>query len=300
MGWNRPWRQVPRRLVRGPSGGPRAARRGGAGDRWRSTLFSASSCCRWGPGDLRAICSPGARTQHTTLLAPEFESRRHAVRAARHAAVPIRFHRCDSAAAHARAGRGPLRGAARGRARAHRRRLPDDLRLQPLQRLGRAARVRPLLRPARHFRRDTRRMLSERRLRDWVALLGFDVDSVHGYLGFLPLEGRAPRTCTAGGRSTAGAYLLKARKRVSTLTLIGRGGGCASGYWWAPRNRPTKCGHDRSRDLHRRRLPRQSGSRRLGGAAGFRQRAQGGVGSRSRQPPTIAWSSPRPSAAWVP
>jgi hypothetical protein len=62
-------------------------------------------------------------------------------------------------------------------------------------------------------------MLSERRLRDWVALLGFDVDSVQGYLGFLPLHGRnadvRPRRAL-----TAGGYLLKARKRVSTLTLI--------------------------------------------------------------------------------
>jgi SAM-dependent methyltransferase len=72
-------------------------------------------------------------------------------------------------------------------------------------------------RPA--FPPHTERMLSERRLRDWVALLGFDVDSVHGYLGFLPLKGGAgevhPRRAL-----TAGAYLLKARKRVSTLTLI--------------------------------------------------------------------------------
>ncbi|HEY2464007.1 MAG TPA: methyltransferase domain-containing protein [Steroidobacteraceae bacterium] len=72
-------------------------------------------------------------------------------------------------------------------------------------------------RPA--FPAHTQRMLSERRLRDWVALLGFDVDSVHGYLGFLPMKG-------GGGEShprralTAGAYLLKARKRVSTLTLV--------------------------------------------------------------------------------
>jgi SAM-dependent methyltransferase len=72
-------------------------------------------------------------------------------------------------------------------------------------------------RPA--FPPHTERMLSERRLRDWVALLGFDVDSVHGYLGFLPLKGGTgevhPRRAL-----TAGAYLLKARKRVSTLTLI--------------------------------------------------------------------------------
>jgi SAM-dependent methyltransferase len=72
-------------------------------------------------------------------------------------------------------------------------------------------------RPA--FPPQTQRMLSERRLRDWVALLGFDVDSVHGYLGFLPLTGGLsevhPRRAL-----TAGAYLLKARKRVSTLTLV--------------------------------------------------------------------------------
>jgi SAM-dependent methyltransferase len=71
-------------------------------------------------------------------------------------------------------------------------------------------------RPA--FPPQTQRMLSERRLRDWVALLGFDVDSVHGYLGFLPLTGVGevrPRRAL-----TAGAYLLKARKHVSTLTLI--------------------------------------------------------------------------------
>ncbi|HMI74660.1 MAG TPA: methyltransferase domain-containing protein [Steroidobacteraceae bacterium] len=72
-------------------------------------------------------------------------------------------------------------------------------------------------RPA--FPPGTQRMLSERRLRDWVALLGFDVDSVLGYLGFLPLKGgaidvRPRRPLTAGG------YLLKARKRVPTLTLI--------------------------------------------------------------------------------
>ena len=71
----------------------------------------------------------------------------------------------------------------------------------------------------RPFPPHTQRMLSERRLRDWVALLGFDVDSVHGYLGFLPMKGGAaevhPRRAL-----TAGAYLLKARKRVSTLTLV--------------------------------------------------------------------------------
>jgi SAM-dependent methyltransferase len=86
----------------------------------------------------------------------------------------------------------------------------------------------------RFFRRPafppgTRRMLSERRLRDWVALLDFDVDSVYGYLGSLPLKGRGLRAIDSAGHDadfrpraaiTAGAYLLKARKRVSTLTMV--------------------------------------------------------------------------------
>jgi SAM-dependent methyltransferase len=83
-----------------------------------------------------------------------------------------------------------------------------------------------LNRPA--FPPGTRRMLAERRLRDWVALLGFDVDSVYGYLGSLPLKGRPLRSLNEEGNDAdftprspfaAGAYLLKARKRVSTLTL---------------------------------------------------------------------------------
>ena len=86
----------------------------------------------------------------------------------------------------------------------------------------------------RYFRRrafppQTRRMLSERRLRDWMALLDFEVADVYGYLGLLPIT-RRPRKLAddtvrqAEYRSrralTAGAYLLKARKRVQTLTLV--------------------------------------------------------------------------------
>jgi SAM-dependent methyltransferase len=72
------------------------------------------------------------------------------------------------------------------------------------------------------FPPQTQRLLSERRLRDWVAVLGFDVDSVYGYLGLLPTKGRLPRAGTAAPRAAwaAGAYLLKARKRVKTLTLV--------------------------------------------------------------------------------
>jgi SAM-dependent methyltransferase len=69
------------------------------------------------------------------------------------------------------------------------------------------------------FPPGTQRMLSERRLRDWVALLGFDVDSVHGYLGFLPLKGGAAEVQSRRAL-TSGGYLLKARKRVATLTMI--------------------------------------------------------------------------------
>jgi len=82
-------------------------------------------------------------------------------------------------------------------------------------------------RPA--FPPQTRRMLSERRLRDWMALLDFEVASVYGYLGPLPIT-RRPRKLADGTLRqaeyksrralTAGAYLLKARKRVQTLTLV--------------------------------------------------------------------------------
>jgi SAM-dependent methyltransferase len=72
------------------------------------------------------------------------------------------------------------------------------------------------------FPPQTQRMLSQRRLRDWVALLGFDVDSVYGYLGLLPTNGRLPGTVAARPRASwmTGAYLLKARKRVQTMTLV--------------------------------------------------------------------------------
>jgi SAM-dependent methyltransferase len=87
---------------------------------------------------------------------------------------------------------------------------------------------------SQYFRRpafppQTRRMLSENRLRDWMALLDFEVANVYGYLGTLPVT-RRPRKMADGtvrqgeyrARSalTAGAYLLKARKRVQTLTLV--------------------------------------------------------------------------------
>ena len=83
------------------------------------------------------------------------------------------------------------------------------------------------LRPS--FPPQTRRMLSERRLRDWMALLDFEVADVYGYLGTLPITRRPRKLADATLRQaeytprrplTAGAYLLKARKRVQTLTLV--------------------------------------------------------------------------------
>lgn len=79
---------------------------------------------------------------------------------------------------------------------------------------------------SRHLRRSdfppgTRRLLSERRLRDWVALLGFDVDRSYGYLGMLPLPSGVSALEPAHKAAwKSGAYLLKARKRVQTLTLL--------------------------------------------------------------------------------
>jgi SAM-dependent methyltransferase len=82
-------------------------------------------------------------------------------------------------------------------------------------------------RPA--FPPQTQRLLAERRLRDWVALLDFEVENVYGYLGALPMAGRLRKNPPLDYHElpyrpraalTAGAYLLKARKRVHTLTLI--------------------------------------------------------------------------------
>jgi SAM-dependent methyltransferase len=79
------------------------------------------------------------------------------------------------------------------------------------------------------FPPQMRRMLAERRLRDWMALLDFEIASVYGYLGTMPVT-RRPRKMADGSirqaqyrarrALTSGAYLLKARKRVQTLTLV--------------------------------------------------------------------------------
>ena len=79
-----------------------------------------------------------------------------------------------------------------------------------------------------HFPPPASRLLSERRLRDWLGLLGFEVTLARRYLFAPPwahrmsvrsrewLESRGPSFAAA----LAGAYLLKARKRVRGLTPI--------------------------------------------------------------------------------
>lgn len=71
-------------------------------------------------------------------------------------------------------------------------------------------------------------MLSRGRLRDWLRLLHFDVLEVHRFLHTLPIArmhgGSLERRFEAAGRWFGGhfgsAYLLKAKKRVYTMTPI--------------------------------------------------------------------------------
>ncbi len=72
------------------------------------------------------------------------------------------------------------------------------------------------------FPPDIQRMISELRLKDWMALLGLDVDKVTGYLGLIPWVGPSapPQRHVARPSIMSGAYLLKAHKRAHTLTMV--------------------------------------------------------------------------------
>jgi SAM-dependent methyltransferase len=79
----------------------------------------------------------------------------------------------------------------------------------------------------RGFPPATERLLGERRVRDWLKLLGFEIVDAKRYLFTLPFGRAAPGTQrfleTIGERAWplfAGAYLLKARKRVYAVTPI--------------------------------------------------------------------------------
>lgn len=69
-------------------------------------------------------------------------------------------------------------------------------------------------------------LLPEARVRDWLGLLGYEVAQSRRYLFTSPWEGaaaRSPRRLLRRGLLNplpAAAYLLKARKRVYTLTLV--------------------------------------------------------------------------------
>lgn len=74
------------------------------------------------------------------------------------------------------------------------------------------------------------RLVSERRLRDWLALLGFEIAPTQRYLRRLPWAPHAPvngqdpidgvGADESGWSLLSSAYLLKARKRVYTLTPV--------------------------------------------------------------------------------
>jgi len=73
-----------------------------------------------------------------------------------------------------------------------------------------------------------KRMLGARRIADWLELLGYDVSLTRNYLFAPPWGGSAPRVGEPSALLRrgwfkpwpAGAYLIKARKRVYTLTPI--------------------------------------------------------------------------------
>jgi len=80
---------------------------------------------------------------------------------------------------------------------------------------------------ARHgFPPGTERLISERRLRDWLKLLGFEIVDARRYLFALPWgataspEGFFERAGERMWPLFASGYLLKARKRVYALTPI--------------------------------------------------------------------------------
>jgi SAM-dependent methyltransferase len=72
----------------------------------------------------------------------------------------------------------------------------------------------------RGFPPGLRRLLSERRVRDWLSLLGYEVAQSRGYLYELPWGEAAAELRRRRGLFyplPAGAYLLKARKRVFAI-----------------------------------------------------------------------------------
>ena len=80
----------------------------------------------------------------------------------------------------------------------------------------------------RKFPPVVQRLLTEHRVRDWLRLLGFEIVSTRRYLFAPPWQGlasgRVPAWLEVHGRRLpsplAGAYLVKARKRVHAVTPL--------------------------------------------------------------------------------
>jgi SAM-dependent methyltransferase len=81
------------------------------------------------------------------------------------------------------------------------------------------------------FPPGSRRLLSEQRVRDWLKILNYDIVEVQRFLYSLPFEGRGGISNPAGNAPygmrrgwfypwPAGAYLLRARKCVYTVTPL--------------------------------------------------------------------------------
>jgi SAM-dependent methyltransferase len=72
------------------------------------------------------------------------------------------------------------------------------------------------------FPPNLQRLISVRRMRDWVSLLGCDVAAVGGYLNFMPWAGSRQASGPQPKQPVwlRGGYVLKARKRVSTMTMV--------------------------------------------------------------------------------
>ena len=111
-------------------------------------------------------------------------------------------------------------------------------------------------------------------MRDWLALLGYEV-VLEPPLSLQPPLGSRGRRADSGVSCAAacfnplpaGAYLIKARKHVYTLTPIRPPAARASASCLAASSSPPRArDHDGGRDLHGRGLPRQPRARRLGRA----------------------------------
>ena len=144
------------------------------------------------------------------------------------------------------------------------------------------------------------------RIADWLELLGYDVSLTRNYLFTPPWGGSRAAARRALGAAAPGLDQALARRRVpaqgAQARLHAHADPPASARARAAHRRPGEAHHDApellmrrddGRDLHGRRLSRQSGPGRLGRAAAVRRTRARDFRRRSRRPLTTAWSSPR-------